>query len=75
MIDSNNILKVIKSQSTGDENTTAQAFSQNCWVRIGDTQKNIGIWETPTYNLEGATRNYYSVDYNSLIIDANLIIS
>lgn len=71
MITSKQISKIIKSQSTGDENTVAQAFSQNYWVKINDAQTAVRVWETPVYTLEGATRNYYNVDYNSLSTDIN----
>lgn len=71
MIDSNNIIKTIRSQSTGSEETAAQAFSQNYWVKIKDVQNSPLIWETPVYNIEGATRNYYTVDYNGLSTDIN----
>ncbi len=71
MINSNNISKIIKSQSTGNEESAAQAFSQNYWVKIKDTITNPIIWETPVYILEGATRNYYSYDYNGLSTDIN----
>ncbi len=71
MIDSNSIIKTIKSQSTGTVDTAAQAFSQNYWVKIGNVQNAPLIWETPVYNIEGATRNYYSVDYNGLSTDIN----
>lgn len=71
MINSDNIPKIIKSQSTGSETTAAQAFSQNYWVKIDDVQRVISTWNTPVYTLEGATRNYYSIDYNSLSTDIN----
>jgi len=71
MINSDNIPKIIKSQSTGSETTAAQAFSQNYWVKIDDVQRVVSTWNTPVYTLEGATRNYYSIDYNSLSTDIN----
>lgn len=71
MIDSNNIIKTIKSQSTGNEDSVIQAFSQNHWVKINPVSRKIFSWETPVYTIEGATRNYYDVDYNGLSTDIN----
>ena len=71
MINSINIPKTIKSQSTGNQETVAQAFSQNYWVKSDSVKRIIDSWETPVYTLEGATRNFYSIDYNGLSTDIN----
>lgn len=71
MIDSINIPKIVKSQSTGNENTVVQAFSQNYWTRILPVQNSPFVWNAPVYNIEGATRNYYQIDYNGLSTDIN----
>lgn len=71
MINSDNILKIVKSQSTGSETTAIQAFSQNYWVNINSVQRPLVSWDVPVYIMEGATRNYYSVDYNGLSTDIN----
>lgn len=71
MITSRYIPKTIKSQSTGSETTAAQAFSQNHWPKIKDGETSVRIWYNPVYTLEGATRNYYAIDYNGLSTDVN----
>lgn len=71
MIDSVNIPKIIKSQSTGTADSVAQAFSQNYFARIGSTQKGYFAFEYPVYNIDGATYKYYEQSLNAISYNIN----
>lgn len=71
MIDSVNIRKIIKSQSTGTADSVAQAFSQNYYTKISPKLSDIFEFEYPAYNLEGATYQYYAQNLNSLSTNLN----
>lgn len=66
MIDSVNIPKIIKSKSTGDNNSVAQVFAQNQYVKINPKQSAIFEFKYPVYAVEGATYNYYAQNTRTL---------
>lgn len=71
MIDSVNIPKIIKTQSTGDNDSVAQAFSQNRFVKISPQRKNVFYYENPVYNIEGASYKYYEQDLRAISYNLN----
>lgn len=71
MIDSIYITKTVRSQVTGDNNSVAQAFSQNHWARIYSPMTTIFNFESPVYYLEGATYDYYGQTRDSVSFNLN----
>ena len=60
MIDSINISKVVKSKTTGDNTSAAQAFAQNFFARINPSTPSVFTYKNPVYTVDGATLQYYA---------------
>jgi len=58
------------SQSTGDQNSSSQVLSQNTLGYFNNiSYGNYFSYLYPVYRLEGASLDYYNVDYNSISYD------
>jgi hypothetical protein len=58
------------SQSTGDQNSSSQVFTQNTLGYYNSlSYGNFFSYLYPVYRIEGASLNYYDVDYNSISYD------
>lgn len=71
MINSDSIRKEIRSQSTGNENSVAQAFSQNYFQKINPVRTTVFNFETPVYSIEQASYDYYSQNRDALSFNLN----
>ena len=72
MINSINIPKIVKSQSTGTVDSVAQAFSQNRFINIEPNNTTHFEYKYPIYTIEGATYNYYAQNAATLTQSINL---
>ncbi len=71
MINSIYIPKLIKTQTTGNNDSVAQAFSQNKYVRISPRTTNVFAFENPVFNIEGASINYYEQSLQAISYNLN----
>lgn len=71
MINSIYIPKIIKTQTTGNVDSVAQAFSQNRHVRISPQSTSVFAFENPVFNIEGASRNYYEQNLQAISYNLN----
>lgn len=65
------IPQVIKTQSTGDNDSVAQAFSQNYFVKELTRDIVPTIFDVPAFRMEGGTIDYYSNTPDSLSYNLN----
>lgn len=71
MIDSTNIPKIIKSKSTGNNDSMAQALSENTFPKIRGGITPVFSYSYPEYTIEGATYNYYVQNIGAIMQKAD----
>ncbi len=71
MIDSTNIPKIIKSKSTGNNDSMAQALSENIFPKIRGGTTSVFSYDYPVYTTEGATYNYYLQNIGAIMQKAD----
>lgn len=62
---------IIYSQSVGNNNTISQALSQEIPIQINSLQTDIMLFLVPTYNIQGATYEFYNQDVNGISTNLN----